>query len=587
MKNLILINTLKMTILAFAMGVMAVEVSAADAKPSGVVDGSTKVYSDALWLRVHAEDCPTLILKDKKKTMTLEEADKAGYRLGEGGQSGRGNCCLPGYKRKHPEKTISDDTILCGNDLQKNVKHLAGCHRYFPSSTDKRQTKKEWIAGGFTVCGHCVERGPRGPSVAAISDEEWAKLGPPQPFVAPAGWVPKPYSIEKLPAKEEVDILIQETLNRSKDLRELPFTDPIARMEHFMIIRFFFGGYTDYKLYRSTGDKRLLDKLLESARHFHDLSVEFPSVAQLKARDPEGMPFLFSMAACARITLQLALKHPGEVSKKDIEEAEAFLKTMLSVLEPTCEGNDALDPDMGIPKKLADDFRARAFNRAMNGIGTLSMMTAALADLQTLRKTKEYQPRIDRYRKVIQAYIKFWFNRGHFCTKIDGEKHFVYPYATSEAGDRMVDGCKIFKRTEDAGHYSHTLQGVMCLYESTPELGIDDDFMTAVANAVYRSSTVKVQIGKKSTHSGHIECITAAMRHPHISKSHTYSPARERFYMLEAFRKGIIDAQCITLNEANKFAANSEYEKRIETLFSHYLKALRNNRSIIHLGEKL
>jgi hypothetical protein len=222
----------------------------------------------------------------------------------------------------------------------------------------------------------------------------------------------------------------------------------------------------------------------------------------------------------------------------------------------------------------------------MNGIGMLSMMTAALEDLQILRKTKEYQPRIDRYRKVVQEYIKFWFSRGHFCTKIPGEKLFVYPYATSESGNRMVDGCKIFKRTEDAGHYSHTLQGLMCLYESTPDLGIDDDLMKAVANAVYRSSTVKVQIGKKMTYSGHIECITAATRHPASSSKHTYSPARERFYMLEAFRQGIIDVQCVTLNAEMKSAANSEYDKRVETLFSHYLKALRKDRSIIYLVEK-
>lgn len=172
-------------------------------------DPNTKVYVDALWFRVHAEDSPDLILKEHKKTMTLEEADKAGYRIGETGQSGRTTSSFQGYKRKHPAKTLTGDTILAGNGLQKNVKHLPGCHRYWPDKSDMRRPLKDWVADGFTVCPHCIERGP---SSAVVSDQEWAKLGSSQPFVPPVGWAPKPYSIDQLPTKEEVEILIQETL---------------------------------------------------------------------------------------------------------------------------------------------------------------------------------------------------------------------------------------------------------------------------------------------------------------------------------------------------------------------------------------
>jgi len=296
----------------------------------------------------------------------------------------------------------------------------------------------------------------------------------------------------------DTKVLIQETLSEPNGIQELQFTDPVATVGNFMMMRFFFpveNWLHFYKVYRATGDKRLLDKLLESARHYHKLSAEYPSAAQQKASDPEGMPFMYSMAAWSRITLQLARKQSGAVSKQEIEEAEAFLKTMVSVLKPTCEGNNSLDPEMGIPQKLADDFRTRAFNRAMNGIGTLSLITVALEDLKALNTTTEYQPTIDRYRKVIQEYIKNWHRIGYLDPNIEGEKHFVYPYAAGDIG-KMVDGGKIYRRAEDAGHYSHTLQGLMLLYESTPELGIDDDFMTAVANAVYRSSTVQVEVGK-------------------------------------------------------------------------------------------
>jgi len=87
------------------------------------------------------------------------------------------------------------------------------------------------------VCPHCIERGPSG---ATVSDEEWAKLGSAQPFVAPPGWAPKPFSTDQLPAKEEVDILIQETLGMPNGIQELQFTDPVATVENFMTMRFFF-----------------------------------------------------------------------------------------------------------------------------------------------------------------------------------------------------------------------------------------------------------------------------------------------------------------------------------------------------------
>ena len=551
-------------------------------------DPNTTVYCDALWLRVHAENCPELILKDMKKTMTLEEADKAGARIGESGQSGRTNCCFQGYNRKHPKKIFTDQTLLAGNNEQRNVKHVPGCHRYWPDRTHARRELGAWVADGFKVCPHCIERGP---SIAAVTNEAWNKRAPANSFVAPEGWTPKPFPTGSRPPQDEVDLLIQETLTLPNSIQELQFTDPVATMEHFVTMRFFFpvGNWLKfYKAYRATGDKRLLEKMLESARYYNKLSLAYPAVAQAKASDPEGMPYLYTMAATTRITLQLAKKHPDQVDSSEIDEAQAFLQTMIAVLKPTCEGNDGLDPDMGIPQKLADDFRYRAFNRSMNGIGTLAMITASLEDLQAIKQTQAYQPVIDRYRKVVHEYIKYWSSRGHFCTKIDGETHFYYPYAPREGQPRITDGCVIFKRPEDAGHYSHTLQGAMLIYEATPELGIDDDFMTAIANAAHRNATTKITRRNKQVLSGHIECPVASKDRPYGKNrgGHQYSPARERFYMLQAFRDDMIDGLCNPLNEQRKAQANSEYDKRLATLHAQYIKALRKDRSLIHLGEK-
>ena len=541
--------------------------------PAVEYDPNTKVYADALWLRVHAEDCPSLILKDEKKTMTLEEADKAGYRIGESGQSGRENCCLVGYRRKHPDRKLTDETILAGNDEQRNFKHIPGCHRYWPESSHRRRPLKDWVADGFKVCPHCIERGP---ATATVSDEEWAKLGSDQPFVAPEGWEPKPFPIDQLPPQKEVEILIRETLAKTNGIQELQFTDPVATAENFTNMRFFFpvGNWLHfYKAYRSTGDQRLLDKLLVSARHYNKLAREFPSVAQQKASDPEGMPFMYSMAATARITLQLARKGSDAVTKEDVAEAEEFLTTMLSVLKPTCEGDSGLDPEMGIPKALADDFRTRAFNRALNGIGTLGMMTAALEDLQVLKNTKEYQPRIDRYRKVIAEYIKHWKHMGDL-SEYEGDQYFSYAYS-AKSGSSMKGGVKLLQGPEDQGHYSHSLQGAYVLYESVPELGIDDAFMTAIANAVHFNSRTR----SGSIQSPQAEAIRPYSRHP-------YGSARDRFYLLEAFKDGVIDGQSDKLNEDKKAAANSEYDKRLATLHAHYMKALRKDPGLVYLGEK-
>jgi hypothetical protein len=341
-------------------------------------------------------------------------------------------------------------------------------------------------------------------------------------------------------------------------------------------MRFFFGYPVAYKVYRATGDKRLLDRLLVSARHHHNICVKYPSVAQLKARDPEHMNYLFTMAAWSRITLQLALKYPAQVNEEEIAEAETFLKAIVSTLKPTCEGNENLDPEMGIPQKLADDFRRRAFNRAMNGIGTISMTTVALEDLQALKKTNEYQPTIDRYRKVVQEKIKHWKRIGCLFTEADGKEYFYYPYGAGDIGE-VVNGFKLYDGPEDQGHFTYSVGGALLMYDAVPELGIDDDFMTAVANAVYHNSMTRKH--------GSIQCPSADKIRPKSRKP--YGAARQGFYALEAFKDGIVDGQCITLNAAKTEAANSDYGRRAETVYGHYIKALGKDRSLIHLGETM
>ena len=536
--------------------------------PAKHYDPNTKAYCDALWMRVHEENCPMLILKNRKKCITLEQADKEGWRIGESGQSGRGNCCFRGYRRKYPLKAIPEDAPGIAQKMKSGkVKwHYAGCHRFTVSRDSRPMTPKEareWGAkeAGFYMCGHCIERGPS----LTTADLEALKKRPITPtFSPPEGWTPKAFSPTELPSKKEIDILIQETLAGGYGIQEAAYKNPVATLEEFMGRRFFFpvGSWLAlYQAYRATGDKRLLEALRVSARHYRTLCQDYLDVAQLKARDPEGMAFMYSMAVSSRITLQLARKHPGQVSQEEIAEAEGFLKAMVATWKPICEGDDELDRDMGIPKALADDFRGRAFNRAANGIGTIATAAAALEDLQKIKRTSTYQPTIDRYRKCVAEWVKNWKKVGCLFTEPDGKKYFYYPYAATDIVKPEPEGFKLFG-SDDIGHFSHTMQGVYLMYEACPESGVDDDFMTAIANAVHHT---------KGTKFGSIQCPSADRKRP-CSRKPRGRPGTmpDRFHLFHAFNDGIIDSQS---------------QSRLKVLHAQYMKAFRKNRGLIHLGD--
>lgn len=542
--------------------------------PEKKYDPNTIVYCDALRMRVHAADSPALILKDRKKTMTLEQADKEGWRIGESGQSGRERTSFPGYRRKHPEKLIPDDApgLVQRMKSGKLKWQQAGCHRFVVSPNHIPMTKKEALEKGAYVCEHCKERGP---SLTTADLERLKKMPAVPTFTPPEGWTPKPFSPTEQPSKKEIDLLIQETLATGYGIQETFFKDPLASLEEFMGRRFFFpvGNWlTFYQAYRATGDKRILESLKVSARHYRDLCTKYPDIAQNKARDPEGMAFLYSMAVSARLTLQLAEKHPNQVTAQELEEAGCFLKAIMATLKPVVEGNDQLDAKMGIPQELANDFRSRAYNRALNGIGTMAMAAAALEDLQAIKKTTEYKPQIDRYKKCIQEYFKNWKNMGCLYTEAGGKTYFYYAY--SGTAKKREDGLML-GGADDVGHYSHSVQGVMLVHDATPELGADDAFMTAIANAVHHNSY---------TRNGSIQCPSADKIKPMSRKPHIKSP-KGRFYFFNAFNEGVIKGQNSKINESQRVEINSQFGMRLVTLYSQYLKALRKDRSLVHLGE--
>ena len=567
-RSMIRVVTLLLTALCLTAGIP-------DAK---ALDANTLVYVDALWCRVHLPDSPHLILKDQKQTMTLGEADQLGYRLGEYGQSGRSSWGFEGYTRQYPLAVIGDNDLGVAEVRAGGVLkyHVHGCHRFTPDRDDYRMTKAQVMATpGNYVCEHCIERGP---GFAQMTQAEWDKLPSHAPWVPPLGWAPSPFPTNAYPAQDEINILLSETLHGDLGIQDRTFINPVATVDNWVIMRYFFPVHRWlelYQAYRCTGDTNVLEQLRGSARQYNTLSTNYLSAAQYKARDPEGMAYMYSMAASARITLQLARKYPSQVTAGELAEAEEFLMTIQSVLQPICEGSSNLDPTMGIPQPLADNFRSGAFNRALNGIGTIGMTVAALEDLQVLNSTTAYQSTIDRYRLIIQQYITNWKNTG-FSETVNGKDYFSYPYSASDSGF-IQNGVKLFG-ADDQGHFSHSMQGCYVLFDSVPELGIDDAFMTALANAIEFNSY---------TTSGSVQTPSQEAERPdYVRAGHTFGLPSSRFYLLQAFNAGVIDGQCSKLSALAKESTNKEYEYRLATFNAQYLAELRQDRTLIHMGEE-
>jgi hypothetical protein len=169
------------------------------------------------------------------------------------------------------------------------------------------------------VCEHCIERGP---NLTTADMEAEGQAGPPSshPLLKVGRRKPSP---PILPSKQEIDVLIQETL--AKDYRHpgsaLCRSPGIPGRIHGSAV-FLPGNWLSfYQAYRATGDKRILESLRVSARHYRDLCNEYPDVAQLKARDPEAWP-LCTMAVSARSRCSWHGKTQIRLAQDEIAEAE-------------------------------------------------------------------------------------------------------------------------------------------------------------------------------------------------------------------------------------------------------------------------
>ncbi|OVE76146.1 hypothetical protein BVX97_01790 [bacterium E08(2017)] len=550
-------------------------------------DPNTKVYIDALFFRCHAEDCPALFMKENKKSMTLEEADKAGAMICGVGMKSSQQKCLQGYQRKHPQKQTGDDTLVWAGEGRTGKKlawHVPGCHRG-SGSRSRLKTRKAALAEGGIMCEHCAHK----VSFAKPHAQDWPEKSQDKtPFVAPAGWSPKAYSPDQLPPKKELDIWVEETLGTGLALSGDRFEDPAASMEHFVTRRFFFpqqAWRNQHMCYRVTGDKRVLEKMRASARFYNKLAKAYPSAAAYKANGPEGSAFMWTMAVTARITMKMARKYPGKVSKQEFAEAEDFLKTIVATLKPTYEKYDNIDSEYGINQGVADAIRKKIFNRAANGWGMMAQAAAGLTDLQVIKRTNEYQKTIDCYNKTVAAYVKYFRDTGDFQT-YNGKTHFFYPYSPN-GGYKMQDGIKVYKRPEDVGHSTITLRGMQLIYEANSNLGVDDELLTAWANMACCNATTTVTFQGKQWRSGFMQPPVIAKERVMVKPGwHEYAPCRGTLYHLEAFRPGLIKTLATPLNASQAAKKDADYGNRTHTLFAHYLKAYRKDRSLIHLGEK-
>jgi hypothetical protein len=195
---------------------------------------------------------------------------------------------------------------------------------------------------------------------------------------------------------------------------------------------------------------------------------------------------MYSMAVSARLTLQLARKDPDQVTQDEIAEAENFLKAVVATLKPIYEGKrtsirkwasrriwqmiSEIVPSTG-PQR--DRYAGHGNGRARGSAGDPKVQPGISHRLTATRSASRNISRTGRAKDA--------------CTPKRTAKPISTIRTVPGGTTRREDGLML-GGADDVGHFSHSMHGVMLVHDATPELGADDDFMTAVANAVYHNS---------------------------------------------------------------------------------------------------
>jgi hypothetical protein len=116
----------------------------------------------------------------------------------------------------------------------------------------------------------------------------------------------------------------------------------------------------------------------------------------------------------------------------------------------------------------------------------IAMAPAALEDLQAIQEDNRRISHRLTATEVHPGIFQELEEQGCLYTEADGKTYFYYPYS-GRGAEKREDGLML-GGADDVGHFSHSMQGVMLVHDATPELGADDDFMTAIANAVHHNS---------------------------------------------------------------------------------------------------
>ena len=159
---------------------------------------------------------------------------------------------------------------------------------------------------------------------------------------------------------------------------------------------------------------------------------------------------------------------------------------------------------------------------------------------------------------------------GCMYTEPDGLTYFYYAY--NGTGNKRADGL-MTGSADDVGHYAHCVMGVTLIWENTEGLGIDDDFMTAIANAVYHNS---------NTRNGSIQSPSADKIKPLSRKPWNKNP-KTKLFINGAFHDDLIENQHKHMG-AGAMREGAALSRNPRTHWG-YFRALRKDRSRIHMGE--
>ena len=271
---------------------------------------------------------------------------------------------------------------------------------------------------------------------------------------------------------------------------------------------FIYGSYWDncrryYAAYRVTGDPKMLEQLRQYARFMDWILANRPwlvlpadtreprpknPVATIP-HEPAASSNLIGHALSARLTLQIALERPNQVTEAQSREAAISLEKVVEYMHSKVHGDGKMDAKWQMPQTAAELIRTTPYNQSFMYYSILGLTATALADLDTLNGVNTHTDTIHLYRRIVHKGVTDYIQRSNL-TEIEGKPYFFNSYTPTDRYNPgrhrnpvHVDRNPVFRYPEDVPHSQSSAWNLVLLWETDAKtFGIPEKLLSAIAN---------------------------------------------------------------------------------------------------------